>query len=276
MTQRASGCAACALERRDSRAGCELHAVLAVQRGEEGAQLGAERQLEWIAERLDQRHVEAALPAARRHFRADETAADDGDARTPRQSRTDRQRVVERAQHEDAVERRLVRQPPRRRSGRDDEPVERDGLAVRELHAPPRRVERRGAHAEMQFGAERVEPATRQRDALRLPLAAQDLLRQRRPIVRRVRLGADPDQPAVEAALAQRLDGAQPRERSADDGDRAQRARHAHPSSASTSATNDGSVRCGRGGDAGGSGRPSRSIHTACSPTCSAPSTSHA
>ena len=49
------------------------------------------------------------------------------------------------------------------------------------------------------------------------------VLRERRPVVGQVRLGTDRDDAAVEAVAAQRLGGAQTRERHADDRDRAHR-----------------------------------------------------
>ena len=50
--------------------------------------------------------------------------------------------------------------------------------------------------------------------------AGEQLLRERRPVVRQVRLGADRDDPAVVALAPERLDRAQPGERRADDRDR--------------------------------------------------------
>ena len=54
---------------------------------------------------------------------------------------------------------------------------------------------------------------------VRFPLTRQQLLRQRRPVVRTVRLGSDDHHLSVGRALAQRLRGAQTCEGGSDDGE---------------------------------------------------------
>ena len=114
----------------------------------------------------------------------------------------------------------LAGQPARRRPGRDDEPVERDLAPVGD-HQPARLdVETGRRCTESPRHAERVEVVgLAELDPVGLPLAGQQLLRQRRSVVRSMCLGADDDQLTVVPAGAQRLDGAQPGQRASDDDD---------------------------------------------------------
>ena len=96
--------AALALDRGDGDSRAHVHPVIAVDRGVERAQLGAERLLERIAERFDHRHRRAALATRRGDLRADEASAHHDDARPGFERVADRERVVECAQHEDAGE----------------------------------------------------------------------------------------------------------------------------------------------------------------------------
>jgi hypothetical protein len=93
--------------------------------------------------------------------------------------------------------------------------VDRDGAGghVEAGRAPP----------ESQIEVEIVVRLFAQRDLLRLPLACEQLLGQRRPVVRQMALVAQHHQRAVVALVAQGLGGAKSGERGADDHDRAQR-----------------------------------------------------
>ena len=95
---------------------------------------------------------------------------------------------------------------------RDHQTVERDALAVVELHFVRGEIERDRARASSPLEVEVVDALLAQHDLVGFPLAAQQLLRQRRPVVGKVRLGADRDDAPVEALTAQRLGRAQPRE----------------------------------------------------------------
>ena len=81
-------------------------------------------------------------------------------------------------------------------------------------------VERDRPSTEAPVDVEVVEALAAQRRLLGLPVAGEQLLRQRRPVVREVGLGADHHDSAVEAQPAQLLRRPQARERRADDGDR--------------------------------------------------------
>ena len=83
-------------------------------------------------------------------------------------------------------------------------------------------VERGRAAPEAPVEVEVVEALAAQGRLLRLPVAGEQLLRQRRPVVRQVRLGADHHQIAVVAEPAQLLGRPQPGQRRADDDDRPQ------------------------------------------------------
>ena len=95
---------AVALERLDAVAEQQLDAVLHVHVAVEGADLGAEDPLVGQRERIDQRHVEAALARRRRELAADPAGADDGDASAGVEPLAQHVAVGERAQVVDAVE----------------------------------------------------------------------------------------------------------------------------------------------------------------------------
>ena len=63
---------------------------------------------------------------------------------------------------------------------------------------------------EAELHVELVVRRAAQRELLGLPLAREQLLRQRRPVVGQVRLGAHQHDPAVEPVPPQRLRGPQP------------------------------------------------------------------
>jgi hypothetical protein len=139
-------------------------------------------------------------------------------ARALLERRAQRERVVERAQREQARERGCAGQRPRDAPGRDHEPVV--GI-VSPFASATRRARRRATargHAEPQVERERVERlGLVEADLLGLAIAAQQLLRERRPIVGPLPLLAHEHEPAREAAAAQRLGAADPGERAADD-----------------------------------------------------------
>ena len=98
--------------------------------------------------------------------------------------------------------------------------VERDLAAVGDDQPAPVDVEAGRRGTESPRHAERVEVVgLAELDPVGLPFAGQQLLRQRRSVVRPVGLRTDDDQLAVVPAGAQRLDGAQPGQRASDDDD---------------------------------------------------------
>ena len=95
------------------------------------------------------------------------------------------------------AQRLLAGQAARHRPRGEDQPVERHDGAVGELDGASVDVERGGRHTEAQVEAERVDVVgLAQGDAVGLPLAGEQLLRQRRPVVGQVLLGADQRDPA--------------------------------------------------------------------------------
>ena len=145
----------------------------------------------------------------------------------PRSSwRAERERVVERAQREHALEVRAGSA-----GGARAEPVAIDSPSnvddARRRRARPARsasVEREWrARPSRQSRSRSSTPCLRSTMSSGSGSPGEQLLRQRRPVVRQVRLGADRDDRAVVALAPQRLRGAQARERHADDRDRAQR-----------------------------------------------------
>ena len=117
----------------------------------------------------------------------------------------------------------MHRQAARDGTGRDDQSVEVDELTVVELDLPVGEREPSGAAPEPPVELEIVAALFAQHDVVGFGPPGEQLLRQRRSVVRQMRLGADRDHRAVEAVATQRLRGAQPRERHADDRDPAQR-----------------------------------------------------
>jgi hypothetical protein len=103
--------------------------------------------------------------------------------------------------------------------GREHAAVEREHLAVCEGDRLARGVERGGGRAEAPLDVEVVEALTPERYLLHLPLAGEELLRQRWTVVGQVGLSAHHDDTAVELEPAQLFGGAQARERCAHDHD---------------------------------------------------------
>ena len=106
-------------------------------------------------------------------------------------------------------------------AGGDDQAVEADEYAVVQLHLSAGDVECGGGPAEAEVGVQLVQVLVRaQQGALGFPPAVQNLLGQRWPIVRRIRLVADQDECPVEASAAEGLGRSEARGGGADDDDR--------------------------------------------------------
>ncbi len=90
-------------------------------------------------------------------------------------------------------------------------------VAVAQLDGAFGGIEANGPHAQTGVETESAQAAVApQRDAVRLPLAGEHLLRQRRPVVGEVVLGPDERDGTVEALRAEGLDGAKTGQRRAD------------------------------------------------------------
>ena len=175
----------------------------------EGAELGAEHAQERQLERLDDGDVEALLARRRRDLAADPARPDDDQvAAAALEHGADRVGVAERAQHVDAVE---VGARQRQALGLgargQQQAVVGDLLAALEHDRAGREVDALGAHA----GAQRhvvvgvpalllqVGPRSARSRRAGNPCSAAGARRA-------IGLGADEDDVAVEALLAQRLD----------------------------------------------------------------------
>ena len=155
--------AVAALDEDDTDAEPHVHAVVAVDVGDDRAHLGAEPPLERHGQRLDEADVDPAPTAGGRHLGADEPGADDRDparatassaARISRQSSSVRKRVH-------AVEVVGAGQPLGRRAGGDHQPVEAEPLTAAEQH---------GAFGEVEPGGRLARAATRDRGRRACPL----------------------------------------------------------------------------------------------------------
>ena len=126
------------------------------------------------------------------------------------------QRVFEGPQREEPIgpaERFGSGQRPRRRAGGEDDGVSPQDGAVVELDRAPFDVESDGLTAEDLVHQKLAgAPAVGEHRLLGRPRAGEHLLRQRRPVVGQVRLGAHQRERALEPLRAQGLDGTPPRE----------------------------------------------------------------
>ena len=118
----------------------------------------------------------------------------------------DRVAVGDRAQVVDALQLRARQlQPSRARAGGDQQRVVADvGAVALELHTALGRIDIRHGMTEQQLDLlVLVEGLVLDEQILALGLATQVVLAQRRALVGELRLGADQQNPSVEAALAQ-------------------------------------------------------------------------
>ncbi len=182
------------------------------------------------AKRSDQRcraafgdgHRQAKITAVGSDLRPDEPGADDQYPAGPGgQPPLQACRILPGRQHKHPVQGglRRMRPAPCPHPGGDQQPVEPDHLAVSEADLLAGQVQPGRCYAQPPL---RVQPARiRQRRALRRHPPVKDLLRQRRPVIRLMRLVPDQRQRTGEALLAQLRRSPQARKRRADDGDAA-------------------------------------------------------
>ena len=191
-----------------------------MQLGKPGADLLAEDRRERGGESLDHRHLDAEPAGGCRDLLADESGPDDRETGAGSQLLAQPAGVGEGAQGVDVLVALEEGQPPRGAAGRDQQLLVAQLLAGVEPHGAGARVERLGAGAEQELDPFLlVPPGGPVGDGLLLDRAGQQLLRERRPVVGWVGLGADdPDRPVV-AAAAERLRAALGRQAAADDQD---------------------------------------------------------
>ena len=155
-SRRTRSTCAVALDGGDAHAEAEVDTVIAVQLTADHAEHRAEAAHEGRRQRLEHRHLQAAHAARRRDLRPDEAGADHDDAWPRVEAGAQVERVVDRAQHEDAVEVGRVRQRARRGAGREQRAVERQRLATLEGQEPSGGIERGGPHAQAELHVELV------------------------------------------------------------------------------------------------------------------------
>ena len=199
-----------AVEPCNTDAGPQVDSMVAMQSREHVPEHRAEPAHHRARERFEHRHVEVPTATGRGDLGTDEAGTDHHDPWRVVELGPDRETVVERAQHMDSTERRSVGEDTRVRTGRDDAARIGDHLGVVEGHGSRGRVEVLGATAEPPVDRELLVRLSAQRDLVRLALPREQVLRQRRAIVRKVRLGADDDQPVVVPDAAELFGGAQP------------------------------------------------------------------
>ena len=184
---------------------------------------GTERPLERNRSHFDDADFEAALATGGGDLRTDEPRADDHDPLGPRiQLGTQREAVVERAQHVHAREIGLLRQIVEPTAPVAITTVSKPTLlAVVQGDRATGHVERRGAPTEQPVDLELLVRG-REHDAVGIPRAREHLFRQGRTVVRLVRVSVDHGDATVETRLAKRVRGVHPGEGCADDEDVAQ------------------------------------------------------
>ena len=116
-----------------------------MQPGHQLADLLAEHRRQRRRLRLDQHDVDAELAQARRHLAADEAGADDHGVPGRAGVLAQRQALVERPQHADALEVGERRNALGHQARRDDQLVVADDVAVGQRHRLRRGVQRRRA-----------------------------------------------------------------------------------------------------------------------------------
>jgi hypothetical protein len=211
-----------ALERLDPGAEQHPDAVVQMDVAIHRADLATEHAFQRDVVGIDHRDVHAALPSRRRDLGTDPTRTDDDHRAALAQPRSKRIGVGNGAQIEHALERCAGdRQATRLRAGGDQQSVVPQPCAVgeRELPGPgiqPRRSETQ-SELDLVLG---VEGLVVHIDRAAPGVAAQIVLRQRRPLVRPLRLGTDEDHAPVEPLLSQGLCGLGAREPGAEDDER--------------------------------------------------------
>jgi hypothetical protein len=167
---------------------------------------------------LDHGDFEPQLPRGRCNLRTDEARTDDGNPRIGLERGPDRQRVVQGSQRMDAVDLRLIVKLAHVATRRDHQPIEGNHVAAFEPHLTRVGVERDGALTQHEIDIQVVVAPSTKCESVLLPLAAEHLLGERRPVVRQVLFVANQDEMPFERGAPDELRGTQPGKGSADDG----------------------------------------------------------
>ena len=159
--------------------------MVEVQRNTSRCQLGGENLGQRSGEGLDDRHVKAPGAAGGGDLCPDEASPDYADARAAFELRPDGHGIVQGPQDVDPLQIGAAGKPPGSGAGGHDEAVEADGLTVVQDHGPRIEVETGRPLPQFPFDIELVVVGIVPEECLlRLPLAVEDLLGQRRAVVR--------------------------------------------------------------------------------------------
>ena len=195
--------------------------MIGVDGGHRTTHLGTEPTDERCRQTFQHDDLVAQLPCRGRDLQPDEAGTDDGHLlAATEQPGAQRERIRQRTQLEHGWVDQLIGQAAGCRTGGDDEAIERKAGAIREGHRACSRGQPRGGGTATQVDLQRFYLAiAEQPDAIGLPLAGQNFLRQRRPVVGRFRLVADQGDGAGIARRTQSSAGTDPGERGTDDDD---------------------------------------------------------
>ena len=194
-----------ALERHDSGGKPDVDAAGSMSARVVGGHLGSGHPPENPVRGFDDADLEPQPFRGRGNLEPDVSSTDDDQPPPRHQHVADGVRVRQRSQVEDVPQiRPRGIEPARAASGRDDKVRERDRLAVLEQDRPAFRVDLPDRVSEPELDVvPGVKVLRAQENACQRELAGQVLLRQRRSLVRRHRLGAAHDDAALVPGLTQ-------------------------------------------------------------------------
>jgi hypothetical protein len=177
-----------------------------VDPGHSLAQVGAERAVQQGGQRLQDGGALAELDGTGRHLASDEPAAEHGDVPGGIDPVAQRGGIGDGPQVADAVPRQ-ARQDTRAHAGGQQQLVVADRRAVGQRHGPGRQVEPGAVHPQQKLDLLPGVPGGILDGGAAAVCAAQELLGQRRALVRHSVLRADQGYPAAETLRAQPGDG---------------------------------------------------------------------
>lgn len=185
--------------------------MVGVEGGDELTHRRAQRTRERCRGGLDDRDLESEPAGGRGDLGADEPAADDDEPATARQVLAQRACVVERAQNVNALQAVASGQGAGGRPGGHHDAVGANRAAVGQPYRAIDAIQPDGTGAEQPLRTQLLAVRLEHEVGLR-HLTGEELLGQRRPVVRAMGLVADDDEPSVVALRTQRAGGRQPGE----------------------------------------------------------------
>ena len=203
-------------EPRDLGVGAQVDAGVGEESRDQLASLRTDLALARLRVGLEDDHVDVGSTGCGGNLGRDESTADDQNGRTGDELLLEGQRVLQRAQRQHPF--RLAGERAGHCSGRDDRGVGAQVGTVAEVHGPDPQAD--GGDTQPELEVELLDPlGVAERGPLRLPRPGQDLLRQRRAVIRkRVLLADEGERPGV-AVGAKLLAGSEPGQAGSDDND---------------------------------------------------------